>query len=628
MISAVRSTDAGRPPPGEDRGDGNLVLSLRRGGDGEHVLLRLPRGPVRLARTAVLLVVAAGGLAVTAHAAVVALRDMYVFPYWDMASLQYLYFTLSWFDFLLFRDNEHLPFLAMPLYAADNLLFAARGTSLVALILALNALMAGLLIVELKRCWGRADPALAAAAGITLALFFWLIHHDNLIWPKQIHMYLSAVLSLIAGRYAAELDTRLRRDGALPARPAAALGLLLVAGTFSFGYGAIGWVAVLIVAVTGRWPRRAVATLGALFGLTILIYALRYNYATVEHHGNPVSALSDPVRLLWYTVHYLAHPVVALLDRVLDRSIAVVGGLAAALVGLIVAALFLVRVLLSRRSHATSTDIIAAFLLLFVAGTALMTGASRLRFGVDQGLTSRYAIAQILFWLALALPAAAALRERAWLRGGVVTVGGVSVLLLLVPSHFAYAATVKDIGRTHWQSVLAIVNGVRDDAQTLSNIHPSSGVLGVLNDGLAVRRWSVYADPQPHWLSRPAAELFRTEPGARCLGAFDAASDLGRLDGQSFVEGWAWDVKAGRAAMWVVLVDNAGVVRGLARSGWKRADVRAAHPQTAGAATGWRGYVAAPVPLPGVLAYAVLADGASICPLPRNVLPQSGSHGS
>jgi len=214
--------------------------------------------------------------------------------------------------------------------------------------------------------------------------------------------------------------------------------------------------------------------------------------------------------------------------------------------------------------------------------------------------------------------ALAALRERVWLRNTLVAVVGLAVMALLGPSHFAYANTVRSLLRTHWQSVLAVVNGVDDEAMVRQNLHPRRDVFDNLVTNLAAHHFSVYADPQPGWLGQRADALFRIVPGARCLGNFDMASDLGRLQGQSYVEGWAWDVEGRRPPVWQVLVDEGGTVRGLARSGWNRSDVEAGAPQTRGTATGWRGYVAAPVPLSGVRAYAVLADGASICPLSRS----------
>jgi hypothetical protein len=40
----------------------------------------------------------------------------------------------------------------------------------------------------------RNELALAAAGGLIVALLFWLIHWENLLWPAQLHMYLALVL--------------------------------------------------------------------------------------------------------------------------------------------------------------------------------------------------------------------------------------------------------------------------------------------------------------------------------------------------------------------------------------------------------------------------------------------------
>jgi hypothetical protein len=582
-------------------------------------------------QSAALLAIFVCGIGISIHSVTVALRDMYVFPYWDMVGQQFEFFQ-SWSKFFLHRGNEHIMLAVMPFYFADNIFFSSRGIFLIALILAFNGLIAGLLIEQLKSCWGRNELALAAAGGLIVAILFWLIHWENLLWPEQLHMYVAAVLILLAGRYAARLDMRLRLSETLNLPAATIIGLILAAATFSFGYGVVGWIAVFILALTGRWPRGTIAPLIAIFLTTTVFYAALYNYATTKYASNPITSLADPISVMRYVGYYLANPIIALFTPIWRNSddfvilsrgyaaFAVATGLVITVGGVALAVAIMWRTLITRRKQATPTDLFIVYLIIFSVGTAFITALSRLRLGSEQALSSRYTMIQVLFWLGLGLAAAKAAQHRTMLRASLLACVGVLVMASIVDLQMRGAILAKTRLQTHWLAVLALVNGVDDMAQ-IASIHPNFDTIRNVAGNLSDRRWSVYADPQPHWLNQSAAGLFQEVPAARCRGAFDEVSDLQRLRGQSYVRGWAWDMEQERPSQWVVLIDRKGDVRGLARSGWDRPDVAAAYPmipQMVGATPGWRGYVAAPLPLPDIDAYAVLSDNASICRLPRN----------
>lgn len=558
------------------------------------------------------------GLAIATHSAYISLRDMYIFPYWDMAFLQKVYFYNPVGEFFIFRDNEHLPFVAMPFFLVDNIFFQARGIFLVIVTLILNAVIVGLVLDELRRVWQKGHAlSFAAAASFVVISMFWLIHFENLIWPKQIHMYLSAAFFVLASRMLAGMDEQVGSGTPPKWTKVLLMAALLSASMFSFGYGAIGWIAVLMLTITGRWPWRTVGALLAIFALNATVYAICYNYSTMEYHSNPLASFGSPFKLAEFTVAYFANPIYGLLR---NRQAAA----AVSLAGCLAALWILFRVVLLRRRSASRIELFASLLLLFAFGSALMTGLSRLKFGIETAGSPRYAIAQMPLWIGLGLIAVTALRERLRPWTPAVAVVGLIVAILFVQSQVRYERTTEKLSQDHWQGVLAVINGVADDEILLKTIYPDRQMIDLVAPKLAERHWSVYADPQPWWLGQPARDLFRVEAADRCNGSLDLVSDLGRLKGQSYVEGWAWDRNADRTPDWVVLVDGAGIVRGLARSGLKRPDVERALSAAAGSAPGWHGYVAAPIPLVGTEAYAVLADGSSICQLTRNAPPKAG----
>jgi hypothetical protein len=135
---------------------------------------------------------------------------------------------------------------------------------------------------------------------------------------------------------------------------------------------------------------------------------------------------------------------------------------------------------------------------------------------------------------------------------------------------------------------------------------------------LRQRGWSVYADPQPNWLGQPATRLFRTVSSEECLGVVDTVTDRnGTLTDGSYLQGWAWDRAGRQGPLWIVVIDANGTVRGLGRGGLPRKDVMTVHAIVSDAGTGWRAYTTERPPLAGAEVFAVLADGQSICRLPK-----------
>ncbi len=574
-------------------------------------------GPAgRLLQDGVLILTILVGIGVVAMSVYVAFRDMHVFPYWDMGGVFHALFAMPLRDFFIFRDNEHLPIAVMPLFLADAELFRARGISLVAGILLLNALIVWLLADEYRRHAPRSRRVLAMVSALFAANMFWLIHQENLIWPKQIHMYMAAGLTLLAFRALIGFEgekggaTTFRRERLI------AVCVLLTLATFSFAYGAVGWIAAILFALSRRWPWRPSWILFASFAVNMAVYAFLYNTRTLEHHTNPLLAIGKPVQVAEYLVHYFSAPVSALLRPVLDDGAAKSISLVVSALACLAAIAGLLHEGLTGRSRPRERlPQFACLLLLFTFGAGLMTALSRLDFGTAQSQAPRYAIIQVLFWNGLTLLFAARFGHWIRLQAGALTGLCLFTSILLIPSQLGIARWSRDHAEDHWTAVLAIVNGVDDDQILTTRIFPQKDVYAAVVRGLAVRGWSVYARPQPWWIGRPARTLFADAPAERCIGFFDAGSDLGRIRDGSYVNGWAWDVAAQKPPEWVVLLDGDGTVRSLARSGLVRPDVGEAHPALAGSRPGWRGYADRTDAISHYRAFAVLSDGATICPL-------------
>ena len=537
------------------------------------------------------------------------------FPYWDMVAVFHRYFQGPVSTFFLFKDNEHLPFVAMPFFYVDMNLFEAKGYSLIILTLLLNLLIYLIFHRNIARAdlaSGRLTVALSALFFISL---FWLFHWKNLTWPKQIHMYLSAFFVVFALHLVSRRETSL--PGEITWLPIAMISALMTLASFSFAYGMIGWIVLLFFAGAMRWPLKYIALIAVFFILNSVVYAYFYNYAAMQNHGNPIDYLGSPHLIAEYIVYYFASPLLALLKPVLPEKIALGISLPVSAAGCGFAIWGLAKMAFRGRSGRTDSDVFAYLVILFALGAAGMTALSRLRFGVEQGLAVRYAIMQVLFWLAIMLlvfrKSDGGAREKRDLSVFVV----LALSLLFIPSQGYFERQSAESARRQWDATLALVNHADDRKMIEANIFPRMELAEYVSKNLAARGWSVYSQPQPWWIGRDISGLFAVSDRTACQGFLGRVDDLGRLQNAYHVSGWAYDVSAETPPEWVIIADAGGRIVGLGRSGLVREDVPQAKPEIHSSRTGWRGYIPADSPLESLKAYAVLSDGGTICELNR-----------
>gem|GEM_PF-5685368 len=572
------------------------------------------------ASLAILALAAAG---IVAHSVFSAFYFMHPFPYWDMVSVQAHYFQCQEqgqplrFLTTFFKDNEHLNLFPMTLYYLDNVLFQARGVFLIACTLVMNALLAVVLALAAARC-ARGDPwTLAASASLFAALLFWLIHWENLIWPKQVHMYVSLLCFIGAALLTIHTDSELHEKVAPKEWLSLALTVaLLTISTFSFGYGLVAWCACLCLVFFRRWPASFALFLSAAFLATVLVYLLHYDYKTLGYHQNPFQALLKLKDLTLYVVTFLLAPVYALLKIVFVESIAeaLSGILCVAMLGKSGAILY--RHLARTSSRSGKIELFVCLLLLFTVGTAVLIGLSRLNFGRHQAMGSRYAIVPVLFWIGLCLYHLRARKGPPEDLRVPVIVGGIFVLCLMMASQRNYAQELENIREHLLRGEMALLNGSRDE-EALKRLYPHTAILAAVGDRLRNRNWSYFSREPSQWLGKPVAEVFGPVKEGICQGWIEEMEPAGESGDTIFVQGWAWSTEARRPFEWVVLADEDGRIQGLARSGVSRRDVRKTFPYM-DIRTGWEGYVKGPALPETCQAFAVLeGGGGGACPLHR-----------
>ncbi|MEQ8251596.1 MAG: hypothetical protein RIB41_10195 [Oceanibaculum nanhaiense] len=514
----------------------------------------------RLAGPVALLVPLLGaGLAALSVAAVwhFALALRVVAPFSDMFREYRRYADRDLLPYLIFPDNEHRPVLPRLVFIADHHLADSLG--LITLPVSLLCLLAVPAVIFLAVRRGLGWKAALLAASALAAALFWLGHHPNLIWPKQLHMHMALLLAVLAAWAGA------RERWAL----AALAGL---AASFSFGYGLVVFpmlvIGVLLTRAGGGQrmppPGIALAIVLGIGALTVLLYLATFQAgggAGIQRGiGGPVgiggilASLLDPLAVARYFLTLKAVPLDFLLGS-LGLKLPSLVPMVLAAAGIILFAAGTLAALLSRRPVPPEQRM-ALLLGWFCIGTALMTALARA--GLDepgQAASARYQQVSLLWWFALALWAA--LR---WpvLRAGLAALALAAILVFPLSSR----ALMPGVAAEYLQlrlPVAAILSGVPEE-RTLALLRSNPRARA---EGLAVvarRGWALHALPQAGWPGRRLEDIGLSRADGECVSAsLDAAPAEGLADGwvlRGAIAGGGW-------LYWIVLADGDGVVRGL-----------------------------------------------------------------
>jgi hypothetical protein len=458
------------------------------------------------------------------------------------------------------QSNEHRIFLPRIEYLLDYRLFGGTNVFLFAVIAASCALVAAVLAAAV---WIETRDRLVTWAAFCAATIAALspVAYENLYWAFQVHfvqVFLFAALAVLAVVMASRSTVARRRD-----RWTAASGLAAIAATYSLGNGLLVWPVLIALALVLALELRTTIFLGAAAGLTILSYLWDYDATT---HGN----LSHPFGLVKYTAVYLG-------SALRDEGTTAAGVLGA--VGLIVFAVLCMLTWRGRAGAAITTPV-GAGISLFVVLTALQTASGRLDLGIDQALSSRYATASFVFWLALLLGFLQPLLGRfpSWLTApgyfGSAAVAALVIGATGMPSHTFLHSTV--VGKKI--TVLAFRSGVDDPGGTLTGVPPSPVVASAL-------RWMRSRELGP-WapgglVDDSRFELQSVGDPPPCRGGIESVEPV---EGGVRLRGWLAPPPGMRAWDQLAVVDDTGAQVGLGLVGTYR-------PEVIGSSD-WTGFVA------------------------------------
>lgn len=495
------------------------------------------------------------------------LRNLDIAPDQDMVAT--LYFLLGGqtngvppnlfsSDLFLFLDNEHRPFLPVFIWALDLKLFGSRGY-LPQILILVFCLASAILVTGWSQLSRRRSLAAITLTVCACVLILSPMHYENLVWPKQVHVLGSIVLSILAFAVGLSIPAL---SGWHQIRRAILTSALAFAATFSFAYGLVVWPVLLLHGALARWPSRSYAVILLVALTTAGLYYSQY--VVLTDHSDPGQTIFDPLSLTLYAARLLATPLAQWHQRTAELTGVVLIVLAAALT-------FRFYFMNWRVDTAQSMSVLVC---MFTVGIALLTALGRV--GINEGNDSRYLVVAALFLLAF--PGLFPYRESdQGLAGKAITVIFVSITLFS-------SARAWDSYEPHFRDrQFFIREGAIAAALNTQPIHRGLfHAVSHINDLV----WPFYAAQHQHrpplevfgWIGKPLPlELFEggSLPGPqRCPGFVDLLEPYEKNLNLDKVVGWArLGLEGESQATWVLITNEQNSLVGLATTGRQRPDV-------------------------------------------------------
>ena len=230
---------------------------------------------------------------------------------------------------------------------------------------------------------------------------------------------------------------------------------------------------------------------------------------------------------------------------------------------------------------------------LLIVGQGFMTSLGRVSLGVEEAVSSRYATSVSFLWIAVLVLALALLLNKGPLSARYIAAYCV-LLLITVGETAAQNGIIGEAWAENSRNFELAANALRVGVVDLNVFLLVSAasrpeVVARARSFLLEHRLSIFADSRYALLGRHINEVASMSPPDACLGYFDIASAVG-VQGGERVQGWAWSRPEKNAPSLILLVNDAGVIVGLASGGIERPDVVAAIPEVSERRTGWQGY--------------------------------------
>ncbi len=504
------------------------------------------------------------------------------------------------------QHNEHRLVIPKVFLAADLRLFQARQVFLLASILVIQFLHLLLLAWSMRVLGGWQGAVWRTGVGSAAFCLFCPSQWENFVWGFQVCFVLPGLLATLSfiGLLLYWTDSH-QQPNKRPSSVFLLLSIISALGaTFSLANGNLLWPLLVAAALLLRLRLAAVLS----FTVTGLISTALYlhSYVRPSYHANPITSMETPVKFLQYLTAYVGSSWIGMHHM---RLVELIG-----LAGLAIAVIVLLRTPFYVSTY-RPFSIQLVLTIAFCVGTAFITAAGRLNFGVEQAFSSRYQTIALLFWFCLGL----LLLEHVFspeARRFCILLVQICMLAILARAALVARRPIGD-ARQHGfmldAAATSLVTGVYDPAQ-LQQAYPSVGPILLAGPYMKKHHLSVFSGSLPSLLGRPLDDVFQVVSSDNCTGRLESVVPLSAFGTRGVrVAGWAWDRKH-RQPPWQIAATAGGTIAGLATVGEWRPVTRAANPWMKTSYVGFMGYVQEEPLSPPVMLYAILpGKPASAC---------------
>jgi hypothetical protein len=561
----------------------------------------------------------ATGIYIVASTTAMVIHSWSAVPYWDQWDELILSPKQVFSPWIYSQHNEHRILFPRLLFAIDTFAFAETNKFNFFCNVALPLALAGLIVHVARRHVSRGLSDTLWIAGIVLTVLFSAIQYENFIWGFQVQFFgvelaaVASIASLAVGR------------GAWVSLIAAMALSAIAVYTLASGI-IVPFLAIPVALWAGR-SKAQIAVLG--LAAVALLASYLHGYVPPSGHSDPLRTLLRP-ELPIYAAVELGNPFGQLLRGVRAAHYlywdCAFGTLGFALFA--VAAL----IYLPRGRSIGQPGLVFLGTAALMVGVVFLTALGRLKFGLDQALSSRYATPMLLFWLSLAMLAIVEIRRRRadlqlhvpgsrlvifrssqahhqYHRLQLIAMGlSLPCLFALAYAQPKFVKAGLAVAAPRREAVAALLADV-EDHRALLRVYPVPAREVELAAKLRARHLAIFAEDWSHWLGTPLADHARPAAPGQCQGGIDRVTRLpvsGRA--QWRVAGWDWDQARRSAPERIVIADGAGTVVGYALAGFP--PLEPGHNKH----SGWRGDFAAPE-AGAVTAYALIDRDRTACRL-------------
>jgi MFS family permease len=406
--------------------------------------------------------------------------------------------------------------------------------------------------------------------GLCLALLFWGIQYENFLWGFQVQFF--GVVLFAAAAFATVAMG--------PATGVAASAAVLLSGAAVYTL-ASGILVPPLAFLLGLWVGRP-----RWYFAVLLIAAIGWpatylwGYKTPSHLSDPLDVFSNLGAICLHFLVQIGGPYFRAVDSRPDFYLA-------AIFGAIGVALFVGGLVLAAFQPAKPQEKTLATLAIYLLGATLLVALGRVRFGVDQALSSRYATPVLAFWLSTLLIWFSATASRPRLQLLTLLVGApMAVLPAVTEPRFVKVGLDWVLERN--LAIPALLAGVNDPS--LTNLLPQTDEVLESRTALISSRTSVFVKGWTRLIGANFAEQFTVHADDRCAGSFRRAQPVDEAGSGWSAVGTAWRKGSFDPLRRIVLVSGDGRIVGYGLGGFDSSSIgEEPDPETSNQPVWWTG---------------------------------------